>query len=87
MSSKYACVNDFKFYSKHYCNNNTHQVSQSDTDETNFFETDTRLRLLAAFTRDRDWDRDYIELLYEIDSETETLQSRETRDWDRDFTT
>ena len=26
----------------------------ADTDETSFFETDTRLRLSAAFTRDRD---------------------------------
>ena len=30
----------------------------ADTDETSFFETDTRLRLLAAFTRDRDRYRD-----------------------------
>ena len=27
---------------------------EPDTDETSFFETDTRLRLSAAFTRDRD---------------------------------
>ena len=37
---------------------NTWRVYLPDTDETKFFETDTRLRLLVAFIRDRvrDWD-------------------------------
>ena len=51
-----------------------------DTDETKFFETDTRLRLWVAFIRDRVRDRDSEYALYESETETETLYSRETRD-------
>ena len=52
----------------------------TDTDETKFLETDTRLRLWVAFIRDRVRDRDSEYALYESETETETLESRETRD-------
>ena len=54
--------------------------SVSDTDETKFYETDTRLRLWVAFIRDRVRDRDLENGLYESETETETLESRDTRD-------
>ena len=54
--------------------------SVSDTDETKFYETDTRLRLWVAFIRDLVRDRDSEYALYESETETATLESRETRD-------
>ena len=72
--------NDWVLYSDMWIYQYKNDMFLADTDKTKFFETDTRLRLWVAFIRDRVRDRDSEYALYESETETETLESRETRD-------